>query len=141
MTPQNRRKLSARIIKAAEAALAAKNYVSPVDVLVGIGWLDPASLKRWQQGQVAYLERVVQANLSRISEAMKLFRSWATAKGLVPKETHYIARTPGARRCVSAKAETRRSNSCTALIGFQVSCPNANVSAWRRRQAVHRNWW
>ena len=25
---------------------------------------------------------------------MKLFRSWATAKGLVPKETHYIARTP-----------------------------------------------
>ena len=62
MTPQNCRKLSARIIKAAEAALAAKNYVSPVDVLVGIGWLDPASLKRWQQGQVAYLERVVQAN-------------------------------------------------------------------------------
>jgi hypothetical protein len=94
MTPQNRRKLSGRIIKAAEAALAAKNYVSPVDVLVGIGWLDPASLERWQQGQVAYLERVVQANLSRISEAMKLFRSWATAKGLVPKETHYIARTP-----------------------------------------------
>ncbi len=63
-------------------------------MLVGIGWLDPASLKRWQQGQVAFLERVVQANLSRISEAMKLFRSWATAKGLVPKETHYIARTP-----------------------------------------------
>ena len=94
MTPQNRRKLSGRIIKAAEAALAAKNYVSPVDVLVGIGWLDPASLKRWQQGQVAYLERVVQTNLSRISEAMKLFRSWAAAKGLVPKETLYIARTP-----------------------------------------------
>jgi len=63
MTPQNRKKLSGRIIKAAEAALAAKNYVSPVDVLVGIGWLHPASLKRWQQGQVAYLERVVQANL------------------------------------------------------------------------------
>ena len=94
MTPQNRRKLSGRIIKAAEAALAAKNYVSSVDVLVGIGWLDPASLKRWQQGQVAYLERVVQANLSRISEAMKLLRSWATAKGLSPSETAYIARTP-----------------------------------------------
>ena len=94
MTPQNRRKLSGRIIKAAEAALAAKNYVSPVDVLVGIGWLDPASLKRWQQGQVAYLERVVQANLSRISEAMKLFRSWATGKGLAPSETQYVAQTP-----------------------------------------------
>jgi hypothetical protein len=94
MNPQNRRKLAGRVIKAAEAALAAKNYVSPVDVLVGIGWLDSAALKRWQQGQVDYLERVVQTNLSRISEAMKLFRSWAAAKGLVPKETHYIARTP-----------------------------------------------
>jgi hypothetical protein len=93
MNPENRRKLTDRVIKAAEAALAAKNYVSPVDVLVGIGWLDPAALKRWQQGQIDYLERVVQTNLSRISEAMKLFRSWANAKGLVAKETHYVART------------------------------------------------
>src|ERR1700726_45342 len=97
MTPQNRRKLSGRIIKAAEAALAAKNYVSPVDVLVGIGWLDLGALKRWQQGQVDYLERVVQANLSRISEAMKLFRSWASAKGLIASETAYVARAPSRR--------------------------------------------
>ena len=41
-----------------------------------------------------YRERVVQTNLSRISEAMKLFRSWATTKGLSPSETHYVARTP-----------------------------------------------
>src|ERR1700732_2757909 len=94
MHPKNRTKLANRVIKAAEAALAAQHYVAPVDVLVGIGWLDGGTVKRWRQGQVAYLERVVQANLSRISEAMKLFRSWATAKGLVPKETHYIARTP-----------------------------------------------
>jgi hypothetical protein len=68
--------------------------LSPVDVLVGIGWLDPGALKRWQQGQVAYLERVVQTNLPRISEAMKLLWSWAAAKGLRPSETAYIARTP-----------------------------------------------
>jgi hypothetical protein len=141
MNPQNRRKFAGRVIKAAEAALAAKNYVSPVDVLVGIGWLDSAALKRWQQGQVDYLERVVQTNLSRISEAMKLFRSWAAAKGLVPKERTISRGHHGTRRCALAKAEARRSNSCTALIGFQVSCPKANVSAWRRRQAVHRNWW
>jgi hypothetical protein len=94
MNPENRRKLADRVIKAAGAALAAENYVSPVDVLVGIGWLDPAALKRWQQGQIDYLERVVQTNLPRISEAMKLFRSWANAKGLVPRETHYVSRTP-----------------------------------------------
>ncbi len=94
MNPENRRKLTDRVIKAAGAALAAKNYVSPVDVLVGIGWLDPAALKRWQQGQIDYLERVVQTNLPRISEAMKLFRSWARENGLRPSETQYVARTP-----------------------------------------------
>jgi hypothetical protein len=94
MNPENRRKLAHRVTTAAEAALAAQKYVAPVDVLVGIGWLDGGTVKRWRQGQVEYLERVVQTNLPRISEAMKLFRSWATAKGLSPSETAYVARTP-----------------------------------------------
>jgi hypothetical protein len=92
--------------KAAEASLAAQNYVSPVDVLVGIGWLDPGAVKRWRQGQVDYLERVVQTNLSRISEAMKLFRSWATAKGLIPSETSYVARTPSRQTLRFSKSGT-----------------------------------
>jgi hypothetical protein len=94
MTAKKRKPLVDRVVKAAEAALAARKYASPIDVLVGIGWLDPGALQRWRQGQVDYLERVVQTNLPRISEAMKLFRSWAGAKGLVPSETHYVARTP-----------------------------------------------
>jgi hypothetical protein len=97
MQPHNRKKLSDRVIKAAEVALAARKYVSPVDVLVGIGWLDPGAVKRWQQGQFDHLEGAVQTNLPRISEAMKLFRSWATAKGLIPSETHYVAQTPSRR--------------------------------------------
>ena len=51
MSPENRRRLADRVAKAAEASLAAQNYVSPVDVLVGIGWLDPGAVKRWRQGQ------------------------------------------------------------------------------------------
>src|SRR5713226_1102229 len=97
MQPHNRKKLSDRVIKAAEVALAARKYVSPIDVLVGIGWLDPGAVKRWQQGQFDHLEGAVQTNLPRISEAMKLFRSWATAKGLIPSETHYVAQTPSRR--------------------------------------------
>lgn len=95
MSPENRRKLQDRVTKAAEAAFAARNYVSAIDVLVGIGWLDPRAVERWRQGQVDTLERVVQTNLARISEAMKLFRSWAAAKRLVPSETQYVARQPG----------------------------------------------
>src|ERR1700716_4321150 len=94
MNPENRSKLADRVVRAAEAALAAQNYVSPLDVLLRIGWLDPGAVKRWRQGQIDYIERNVQTNLSRISEAMKLFRSWAAAKGLVPSETHYVARSP-----------------------------------------------
>jgi hypothetical protein len=94
MQPHNRKKISDRVIKAAEAALAARKYVCPVDVLVGIGWLDRGAVKRWQQGQLDHLEGAVQSNLPRISEAMKLFRSWASAKGLIPSETQYVARTP-----------------------------------------------
>jgi hypothetical protein len=98
MTPKNRAKLADRVSKAAEAALAAQHYVSPLDVLVGIGWLDPGTLKRWRQGQIDCLERVVQTNLPRISEAMRLFRRWAAGKGLFASETDYVARTPQRER-------------------------------------------
>jgi hypothetical protein len=94
MSRKNHRALADRVAEAAEASLAAQHYVSAIDVLVRIGWLDPGSLKRWRFGQVPCLERAVQTNLPRISEAMKLFRSWAASKGLFPSETHYVARTP-----------------------------------------------
>jgi hypothetical protein len=94
MTPKNRATLADRVIKAAEAALAAQNYVSPIDVLLGIGWLDPGTVRRWRQGQIDCIERAVQTNLRGISEAMRLLRSWAAGKGLIASETDYVARTP-----------------------------------------------
>jgi hypothetical protein len=96
MHPKNRNALEQRVATAAEAALAAKGYASSIDVLVGIGWLDPAKLELWRRGQVDFLERVVVSNLSRISEAMKLFRSWAAKRGLSPSQTAYV--TWGSRR-------------------------------------------
>jgi hypothetical protein len=94
MSRKNRRPLGDRVIEAAEAAFVAQGYVSPVDVLVGIGWLDPGAPKRWQQGQIDCLEGAAQASPARLSEAMELFRSWATGKDLLPSETQYVARTP-----------------------------------------------
>jgi hypothetical protein len=54
----------------------------------------PRSRGALATGQIDCLEFAVRANLSRISEAMKLFRSWATERRLFPSETHCIARTP-----------------------------------------------
>ena len=86
-------KLEQRVVQAAEAALAARQFVSAIDVLVGIGWLAPSHVEEWRQGRVEYLERVTQANLAKLSAAMKLFQTWATSRGLVPSETGYVART------------------------------------------------
>jgi hypothetical protein len=90
----SRTKLADRVVKAAEAALAAQGSVSPIDVLVGIGWLDPGAVERWRRGQIDCLEHVVQASLPRLSEAMKLFRSWATGRELSASPARYVARTP-----------------------------------------------
>jgi hypothetical protein len=93
MNPRNRAALADRVVKAAEMSLAAQNYVAPIDVLLGIGWLAPSTAREWRQGRLDFLERKVQASLGRISEAMELFRSWAREKGLRPSETRYVART------------------------------------------------
>jgi hypothetical protein len=94
MNPKNRNALAQRVVKAAEAALAAQGYASSIDVLVGIGWLDGGTVEQWRRGQIDYLERVVQTNLPRVSEAMKLFRSWAAQRGLSASPTSYVARSP-----------------------------------------------
>lgn len=94
MHPDNRRTLGERVAKAAEAALARNGYAAPVDVLTGIGWLPPSTLAAWRQGRIPYLEQGVNTNLSRLSEAMRLFRAWAREKGLKPSEAVYVARTP-----------------------------------------------
>lgn len=37
------KRLEQRVIDAAEAALAARGFVTAIDVLTGIGWLPPSS--------------------------------------------------------------------------------------------------
>jgi hypothetical protein len=86
-------KLDRRVVRAAEAALAQRRFVTSIDVLVGLGWLEPRRVDEWRQGRVAYLEAVVIASLGKISTAMKVFRQWAAARGLNPSETAYVART------------------------------------------------
>ena len=93
MVSDNQRKLEQRVVRAAEAALAERRFVTAVDVFVGIGWLAPSAVDRWRQGRVEHLEREVQANLRKVSTAMALFRRWAEERGLRPSETAYVART------------------------------------------------
>jgi hypothetical protein len=94
MSRKNRVPLADRVTKAAEATLAARQFVSVIDMLLGIGWLDPGAAERWRRGQIACLEAVIQVNPARLAEALQLFRDWAAARGLSGSPTAYIARTP-----------------------------------------------
>lgn len=85
--------LEKRVTLAAAAALADRRVVAPVDVLVGLGWLPPSRVDEWRQGRLDYLERAVNANLQKISAAMRSFQAWARREGLRPSETVYVART------------------------------------------------
>ncbi len=88
-----RNDVEARVRRAAERVLAEQQYVRPIDVLLGLGWLAPSHLDRWRQGRVPHLEQVIQANLGKVSTAMAAFRHWAQESGLTPSETAYLART------------------------------------------------
>jgi hypothetical protein len=94
MSSRNRQSLADRVTNAAESILAEQKHVSPLDVLLGIGWVDPNLLRRWQQGQVECLEETIQANPARIAEALSLLSAWAEQEGLVAEQTSYVARTP-----------------------------------------------
>ena len=86
-------RLERRVCEAAEAALADDRYVTAIDVLVGLGWLQPRHVDEWRQGRVDCLERVTQANLQRLSKAMSIFHRWARSRGLKPSEASYVARS------------------------------------------------
>jgi hypothetical protein len=93
MATDSDKQLERRVIDAAEAALAARGFVTAIDVLTGVGWLPPSSERAWRQGRIPYLERGVTANLDKVSRAMRHFRRWAHSRGLEPSETAYVART------------------------------------------------
>src|SRR5213079_3050458 len=89
----NRGDIDRRVIRAAEAALAKRKFVTAIDVLVGVGWLEPRRVDEWRQGRVDYLEHVTVANSGKISIAMHAFGRWARARGLKASQSAYVART------------------------------------------------
>jgi hypothetical protein len=89
--------LAKRVEQAAEKAMAEQDYVSAIDVLIGVAWLTPKAVDVWRQGRVEDLEQLVQVPADRAFAAVDLFQVWAGARGLRPAETAYISRTPDRR--------------------------------------------
>ena len=71
-----------------------QRYVSAVEVLRHIGWLQGSWLKDWQLGRLACLEEGMQVDAARLRTALNLLRNWACEKVLRPHEAEYVVRTP-----------------------------------------------
>lgn len=116
--------IDSQVVCVAEAVLAKQKYVSPIDILLGLGWLAPSHEAAWRRGMVQNLEQVMQVNLHRISETMHCLRSWANRRGLKPSETAYLARTRGPSRplqfSVSGDSEIEK-RYCTHYVSPELS--------------------
>lgn len=94
----NLKRLRERAIQAAENSLVKQNYVSPIDLFIGMHLLQPVHVTDWRKGKIPYLESVIQGNLNKISFSMRCFRAWAEEKGLKSSPTAYLVRSSGPRR-------------------------------------------
>jgi hypothetical protein len=87
------KRLEQRVGRAAEEALADHTFVSPIDVLCGLGWLHRSNVERWRRGRPACLEDVVFIEPARTEAALAFLRGWATRQGLEPSEHRYRGRS------------------------------------------------
>ncbi len=72
---------------------ARQGYLAPVDLLVDMGWLTPAKVEDWRRGRVPYLERVTEANMSKLGRALRITRQWADQHQMRPSLKVYTSWT------------------------------------------------
>lgn len=81
--------LSKQVAMVAGIVVSKKNYVSVIDLFLGMGWLSQDKLLDWKAGKIPYLESVIMVNLKKISTAIKEFSSWAAHSKLKASITVY----------------------------------------------------
>ena len=87
-----------RIERAVIDLLAVGKIIRPIDVLVGMGLLDPRKLEAWETGKVPYLERVIDCNLTRLMRLLRILRFYAHDLNLVPTACIHHPTTKGSRK-------------------------------------------
>ena len=76
---------------AAEAAFARQKFVTPIDVCLGIGWLQPPNLDDWRHSRVDDLDYFLPRHDDRSVAFLVHLAEWATAKGLKPVQADYVS--------------------------------------------------
>lgn len=81
------------MVTAAEQALARQKYVSPLDVLTGMGWVPPGLVTDWRHGRTPHLEAIAAVSADRLTDALEVFHRWVENRGLSSSEVEYVAAT------------------------------------------------
>lgn len=82
--------LYTKIVRVMDALLKEGKMVAPVDVIVEMGLLDPKRIEEWRFGRVPCLERVINCNLARLSNLLRILRFHAHDLNLKPAWTAYM---------------------------------------------------
>lgn len=85
------------IVRAVAAILAGDKVVSPVDVIVRMGWLSTDDLEAWRFGRVPYLERMIRCNLTRLSRFLRILGFHCHELNLTASQTAYVKWGKGRR--------------------------------------------
>jgi hypothetical protein len=87
--PMNNVELKRKIYSVMNNILQEKIYISPVDVIMGVGILSVKDYESWRFGHVPYLEQVCKSNLSNLSFIMRGLRTYAKQNHMKPSWTAY----------------------------------------------------
>lgn len=84
-----------RVVQAIARILTRSDVVTPVDVFMEMGNLTKENHDSWRKGQVPYLERVFEDNLSKASRILRIIGFRMHDLNMVPRRTVYQQKGKG----------------------------------------------
>ncbi len=89
-----------RVVLAIARVLAKSDVVAPVEILMEMGNLSKENYDAWRKGQVPYLERVFEGNLSKANRILRIIGFHAHDLNMVPRHTQYNQWGKGKKRAL-----------------------------------------
>ena len=90
-----------RVVRAIARMLAKSDVVAPVEVLMEMGNLSKQNYDAWRKGQVPYLERVFEGNLSKANRILRIIGFHVHELNMVPKNASYFKTGKGKKQALS----------------------------------------
>ena len=100
VTTYRKDKYYPRVVRAVAKILSKSDAVAPIDVLIEMGNLSKKNHEAWRKGQVPYLERVFEGNLSKANRILRIIGFHAHALNMVPRSTHYHQKGKGKKQAL-----------------------------------------